>query len=306
MEKTVEIKADNYISKVNLSKGANCISLINKKYGANILREPNYLSKIENPYVYGMTILYPANRISGGEFLFEGRNYKLPINEPQTNCHLHGNIHSAAFEVVEKGENFVKCGYKQNEAVQCPCAFKIEMSYFLSAKGLEQRTEIFNLSDHTIPNFLGFHTTFNIPFVANSSAENITVKADVGEEIERDMETYLPTGNILPEDDITCKIKNATFYPFGRKISRHYRSCGDGIMEIADNKNRLKIVYENDKKFAWRMIYNGNADQYICLEPMTSMANCQNSPFDRDFAGFDSIETNTSKVYISKIRMEEF
>ncbi len=306
MEKIVEIKAANYISKINLSKGANCISLINQKYGANILREPNCLSQIENPYVYGMPILYPANRISGGKFWFQGREYRFPVNEIKTNCHLHGNIHNEQFEIVLMCDDFVKCRFVKSESAQCPDSFKIEISYFLSAKGLEQKTEIFNLSNHAIPNFLGFHTTFNIPFIAGAVPEDITVKADVGEEIERDMENYLPTGNILPEDDITCRIKNAMFSPIERKVSRHYKTCGDGIMEIRDNGKRLKIVYENDKKFAWRLIYNGNADEYICLEPMTSMVNCQNSPFDRDFAGFDSIEPNTSKVYISKIRLEEF
>ena len=66
MEKIIEIKSGNYISKINLSRGANCISLINKKYNANILREPNYQSKIENPYFYGMPILLPVNRIENG------------------------------------------------------------------------------------------------------------------------------------------------------------------------------------------------------------------------------------------------
>ena len=34
----------------------------------------------------------------------------------------------------------------------------------------------------------------------------------------------------------------------------------------------LKKVYENDEKFAYRLIYNGDANEYICLEPMQQEA----------------------------------
>lgn len=304
MEKIVEIKADNYACRILLSKGANCISLTNKKYKADILREPKDFGNMENPYVYGMPILYPVNRISGGKVLFQGREYCFDINEPHINCHLHGNLHSSPFEIVDRRDDFVKCSFYREETAQCPMSFKLEISYHLSSEGMTQKTEIFNLSDHAIPNFLGFHTTFNLSFIEGANPSDVTIKVDLGEEIERNMENYLPTGRILPEDDVSRKIKNGDFYPTQRKISRHYKACGDGVMEIADQLNRVKVVYQNDKKFGWRLILND--DGFVCMEPMTCMANCQNSPFDREFAGFDFIEPNTSKTYVSKIRLEEF
>ena len=73
MERIYEIKHGDYTAKINLSRGANCVSLRNKKYNAVILREPDYDKVPDNPYLYGMPILYPANRISGGRFEFEKR-----------------------------------------------------------------------------------------------------------------------------------------------------------------------------------------------------------------------------------------
>ena len=69
----IRLQAGDYIALINPERGANCISLRNSKYKAVILREPNKSGVLDNPYLYGMPILYPANRISGGSFRFEGR-----------------------------------------------------------------------------------------------------------------------------------------------------------------------------------------------------------------------------------------
>ena len=111
MEKIVKIKSQQYVAKINVSRGANCISLRNAKYDAWILREPNYSAPLDNPYLYGMPILYPVNRISNGAFEFEGRKYRFPINEPNTGCHLHGIIHEACFTIEKQTENFLSCKY---------------------------------------------------------------------------------------------------------------------------------------------------------------------------------------------------
>ena len=299
----VKLQAGDYTALINSERGANCISLRNSKYNAIILREPNKSGILDNPFLYGMPILYPANRISEGEFEFEGRVYKFPINEPETNCHLHGLLHCAEFEIAEYGEDFVKCVYEKSY-LDFPHSFRIEMTYRLSEEGLEHRTKITNLSDENMPNFLGFHTTFNIPFIEGTSAEDVRLYAEIGNEIERD-KNFLPTGRLLPCDPIADKINSGEFMPLEKVMSRHCRAKEGGRNELTDIKQGIKLIYENDEKFGWRLFYNGSADNYICLEPMTSMANCQNSPFDREYAGFDSIAPHSSKEYVSKIYLKE-
>ncbi len=306
MEKIIEIKKGDYTAKINLSRGANCISLRNSKYQAKILREPDYSTELDNPYLYGMPILYPVNRISGGKFEFEGREYTFPVNEPSTNCHIHGELHKTEFKPVESGEDFVVCEYNSgNGYLEFPHRFKIRMEYRLGDDGFYQETRVENLSDKNMPNFLGYHTTFNIPFVVGSHSEDIVVLCRVGDEIERNMSVYLPTGNILPADEVTNKLNEGSFNPFEKVLSRHYKINEGNQIEISDKGKRIKVVYENDEKFNFRLIYNGNADEYICLEPMNCMANCQNSPFDRDYAGFDYIKPGESKTYTSKISVVE-
>lgn len=138
-----------------------------------------------------MPILYPVNRIKNGNFVFENRKYSFPINEPNTNCHIHGFLHEAQFDAVHVNENCVNCRY-EGQYADCMQKFRIELYYEISDKGLLQKTTITNLSDKNMPNFLGFHTTFNIPFANSSDAKNIRVRVDNDLEVQRNMDTYLP------------------------------------------------------------------------------------------------------------------
>lgn len=251
-----------------------------------------------------MPVLYPVNRIENGSFIFENRKYSFPINEPKTNCHIHGLLHEAEFNATLINEHCINCWY-EGQYADCMQKFKMELYYEISDGGLLQKTTITNLSDKDMPNFLGFHTTFNVPFANNSDAKNIRVRVDNDLEVQRNMNTYLPTGKFPDPDNVTRNLKNGRFVSCGSQISRHYRAGASGLMEIYDIKNKLKVVYENDKKFGWRLIYNGNGEDYICLEPQTCMVNCQNSEFDRDFTGFDFIKAELSKEYISRIYIDK-
>ena len=76
-------------------------------------------------------------------------------------------------------------------------------------------------------------------------------------------------------------------------------------MSITDIGNDLRVVYENDEKYGFRLIYNSGSDGYICLEPQTCLAGCQNSPFSREEGGFDFLQSGKSKIYRSRIFLEE-
>ncbi len=288
-----------------MSRGANCISLKHTRYGASVLREPNY-ENLDNPYLYGMPILFPVNRISNGEFEFEGRKYVFPVNEPATGCHLHGFLHEAEFEVVEHGENYVKCRYISDELYGFFMhKFRVEISYSLSDDGLCQETSVCNLSKENMPVLLGFHTTFNVPFADGSQGTDVFVCAEVGDEIERSMSNYLPTGRILSETELAKRFQEGIFGATEQSISKHFQAINDGKIELIDRKQGIKIRYINDIQFGWRLFYNGNADKYICLEPQTCMVDCRNRNLGREDDGFDFIAPGMSKNYLSYICVEE-
>ena len=291
---------------IDVLSGVNCISLKNERYGASILREPPESGELDNPYLYGMPILFPVNRIEGGSFEFEGRKYSFPINEPRTGCHLHGELHQIPFEVVEESNDKIVCRYKadRGEYLGFQHSFEIVQKYEIKEDGFYHTVTVSNFSEQNMPVFLGFHTTFNTLFTEKSRAENIRVYADITEEYERNMEiNYLPTGVKPDFDDVSASLAGGTYKPFEGKTSRHYR--GQGKMSITDLRNRLRVVYENDDKYGFRLIFNGGNEGYICLEPQTCLANCQNAPFPRSESGFDYISPRASKTYNSRIYLEE-
>lgn len=303
----VQLKGYGYTAVIDLNHGANCISLRHQS-GAILLREPHDPDHLDNPYLYGMPILFPVNRIENGVFFFDGRKYAFPINEPATSCHLHGELHKTAFLLTEQTVSTLKCRYiatKDSPYLSFPHEFEILMEYALREDGFYHTVTVTNLSQQNMPVFLGFHTTFNTLFASSSRAENMRVFADISEEYARNMDVnYLPTGVKPPFDTTSAALLMGTYCPFAEKASRHYRGCGK--MSITDIENRLRVVYENDKKYPFRLIYNGGDAGYICLEPQTCLANCPNSPFSREEAGFDFLRVGEQKIFHSKIYLEEF
>ena len=301
-QQALDIKCGAYTARINLDSGANCISLRNDKYGAKILREPGEV--VDNPYLYGMPVLFPVNRISGGRFSFEGREYVFPINEPDTLCHLHGTLHRTAFELLEKTDSKLSCIYRADEEkpyLQFPHSFEIQVDYELSQGGLTHTARVHNLSDTNMPVLLGFHTTFNARFYPGNGP--IRVRVPVAVEYERNMKNYLPTGHKPASDAVSTALNTGEFDPFSAPISRHYR--GNGNMVIYDEENDLSVVYEIDEKMPFRLIYNGKADGYICLEPQTSLANSPNSPISREEAGFGWIAPGQTVTYTFRIYVGE-
>jgi aldose 1-epimerase len=118
------------------------------------------------------------------------------------------------------------------------------------------------------------------------------------------MRVYLPTGKILSHDDTSKKIADGEFVS-NVPTSRHYKTKNKGEVVLYDETANVSLVYENDEKYKFRLVYNGDATEFICIEPQTSMANAPNSPFDREYAGFSYIESGKTQTYKSKIYLTE-
>ena len=161
------------------------ISLRNDRVGAKILREPDYSKPLDNPYFYGAPILFPVNRIFGGSFTFENRKYNFPINEPSTNCHLHGFLHQAEFKTVKFTEKRATLKYISNyikDYFGGVNKFSITITYKLTKNGIKIKTTVENLSNANMPVMLGYHTTFNSRFIKDATDK---VKVGFDSEIER-------------------------------------------------------------------------------------------------------------------------
>lgn len=295
----IELRHGAWSARIAVSSGANCISLCHSGYGMHILREPPEAGERDNPYLYGMPLLFPVNRISGGKFVFEGREYRFPINEPQTGCHLHGDLHDAPFAVTEVGEGRLCCSLTRGARAGFPHAFRLDVTYTLAEAGLVQEVRVYNLSDRNMPCLLGFHTTFDL-----SREADVCAHADVGVLIERD-ENYLPTGRFPAEDEITRALNASDFRTKEIFASRHYRAAGQGEMGLYFPKRGLRLRYETDEKFGFRLIYNGGSDAYICLEPQSCAVDAANASYPAPLARIPFVPPHDSLCFTSKITLEK-
>ncbi len=299
----VEIKNEKYSAKINLSRGANCISLRHLKTGAIILREPDY-ENLDSDYLYGMPLLFPINRIADGRFLFEGRTYEFPINEPAANCHLHGFLHNTEFTPLSQTENQVVCVYRATKQ-DYPNEFEMKLMYTISENGLTQQLEITNLSEENMPVLLGFHTTFALPFLEGSDASDIYMQTNTHTELERDAHRHLSTGNALPKDGITEALLKGTLNPAAENLSRQYLCSGGAELCLYDAKANMSIRYENSNQYQYALVFNACSKDFICFEPMNCCVNAPNLKKSPQENLFEYIKPGETGVYSSQISLHE-
>lgn len=236
--------------------GANMISLRHK--GQPILREPETAGDLANaPVLYGLPLLLPPNRTCNGSFAFEGEVYRLPVNEPAHNNHLHGLLHSAPFQVLSHSETELKTRLI-NGGEYFPFPFSITITDQLLPTGLLRTLEVVNTGDTAMPLALGFHATFTQPD---------TFSVPIGNRWAVNSH-HIPTGEKLPltEEQLAyregCKLT-------GQPVKGFYEASGD----TARIGNYLFTAQGFDQ---W-ILFNGDGTKnYLCVEPQLGPVNALN------------------------------
>ena len=224
----VKLIGGGYVAELRSDLGGNCYRLYHEKTGAELLRYPSSEKELFSEiYLFGNPILFPPNRISGASFTFEGREYLFPKNEPATGCHIHGALYKTPFEIEELTEGSVVFVYtaKAGEYIGFPHSFTVRRSYKLDEGGLTECVEIKNESDKNMPFMLAFHTTFNVPFMPDSSGENCYFKAPVGKEHIRN-EKYIPTLEYVGDRPREAALTSGEYRIFEEPISAFYQTFG--------------------------------------------------------------------------------
>ncbi len=318
-ERTVRFTAGPYEALVLPEVGGNLVSLRDVEKGLDLLRTfPDAATFREKPQVWGIPVLFPPNRIEDGRFTFEGRNYRLPINEPDRNNHLHGFLHTRPWQVESTEQTdqasivrLVFHATAQSDFFRhFPHEFDFHLTYRLSAGGLEQEVCIRNLSPEPMPMGLGFHTAFRIPFAPDSSPDDCVMQVSIGSgRWEMDKQRMLPTGGQLPLGERDQELLEEGVHPTAAPISAHYVAAPqDGFSQavITDRRQGLRLVYQVDEKFGFWMLWNGDGGQgFVCPEPQTWLVNAPNVPLPAAETGMQGVSPGGQWRAVSRIRVEE-
>ena len=298
----IHLSAFGYEAEICPERGANLVSLTKPELKMRSLRTPDSLDDFTNfnPYLWGVPVLLPPNRISGAKFEFEGREYVFPMNEPAIGNFIHGMLHETALPCTEQAfdhAEFIFRATKDQPYMTFPHAFTLRIRFELHGDGMHQRISVTNDSDLNMPFALGFHTTFALPFVEGGKSEDVRLKLGVGEEIERNMDTFLPTGRVIEDSPMRQQMLHGSFQPTKQFISRHFAMEESREMRLMDLEHGVQLIYRALPPYAYWMVYNGGSREFLCVEPQTWVNNCPNAPFDRDKTGFAFIRPGETKTY---------
>lgn len=307
--KLLTLKGGGYEAIFTPEYGANCISLVHLASGARLLRSPQTLEEFKNvPYLYGMPMLFPPNRIADGRFIFDGKIYQFPVNEPSRNAFLHGTLYQTPFEVEELTEDRLILIYrvrKDNLYYAYPNAFDLRVEYVLNEAGLTQKVKVVNHSPVSMPIGVGFHTAFPIPFMPEGKPCDIRICGNLGAEYTRNPDRMLTIWEPVADSEDKKRIVEGTFCPAGRPISEQYLCGDDRTMRICDVRSGRAIVYELSENYVSWLIWKEAQSDFVCIEPQSWLVNAPNAPRPED-AGLKAVAPNESiefstRTYLSNL-----
>ncbi|MFK3936356.1 aldose 1-epimerase [Alkalihalobacillus sp. NPDC078783] len=287
--------------------GSNAISMKWKKDNdlVELLRGPSSIHEYEQaPVQFGVPILFPPNRISDGEFTFNGQTYSFDLSEPDKNNHIHGFVYQKPWKVThtEVKEDYAKLVTSIESkdhpdiVAQFPHSFRIEMVYLLEGASLKKHAVITNLSDKEFPWGIGYHTTFLFP----EETSHFSLAAEKQWELN---ERLLPTEKLIQTGHTTIK----------EGMSLHHVELDDAFLakETALESNQavmtleheqIRIRYKADESFKHWVVYNADGTKgFVCPEPYTWITNAPKLSLDKELTGVQTLASNQTIVVKTEI-----
>jgi aldose 1-epimerase len=181
----------------------------------NIDGEPVYYAEPADtpnpsPTRSGHPILFPfPNRIRGGRFTHDGREFRLPPNDATKTHAIHGFTPRNPWRVTgsgaDAGSAFVAAEFHLSRDLpralsHWPADFVLTVTYRLFERGLRVEAEVHNPDRVPLPFGLGYHPYFCPPMPGNRAARDPRIDAaalHVGSKRLWESEQSLPTGRLL-------------------------------------------------------------------------------------------------------------
>lgn len=246
---------------------------------------PDFADGHERPSGYGIPVLFPfPNRIRGGRFEWDGREYRLPESRVAfdgTGNAIHGFCLDRPWRVVDQGEDFVVGEFQlsrdaADRAEFWPADFVIRMRYTLRDAALAATVTIHNPSDAALPWGFGTHPYFRVPLSPESRPENCLVESPVGE--IWDLIDCLPTGLRQP---VSAQRDLREGVRFGSVVLDDVFSVlptDSGITEctIYDESAGLQVSQRFGPEYPELVVYTPPNRNSVCLEPYTCVTDAVN------------------------------
>jgi aldose 1-epimerase len=231
----------------------------------------------EHPHRGGIPILFPwPSRIAGARFTFQGREYRLPVNEPATGNAIHGFACERAFRVTRRGPYFVtaildSADYPDLNAIW-PWPFTLEIDYEVG-NGLRLKARITNTGDSVMPFGFGAHPYFHAPLNPNGAHDAMMIQLDANARWLLDAR-FVPTGEMEP---LAGKYDLRAPRPLGNDTHDdvfHMAQISKGDASaprarLIDPSLKIAVEIRADAAFGDFVVFAPPANPVVALEPYT-------------------------------------
>ncbi|WP_341348414.1 aldose 1-epimerase [Paenibacillus sp. FSL H3-0469] len=288
--------------------GNNVISLWDRTMERQILRQPeesDLASYMQKPYHFGLPLLVPPGRIRGGSFQFEGTSYQFDRNAGEH--HIHGLHRTQAWCVSDIEEDEDGCAVTTEFLTmddpewirQFPEPLKLEMTFRLQDDRLQQTLRVTHLGSKSVPFGAGYHTWFMLD--GTPSRWNVTLPAGAVYELSEDL---LPTGQLLPLGELTSLHTRLNLQ--GADLDTVLRIAeGQPAEAVLMRDDGYGLRYSADPDFFchWILYTKGEADQFLCIEPLTWLPDAPNLQQDASVTGLITLEPGQTLVLGGTLQM---
>ena len=243
-------------------------------------------------------LLAPFNdRIPGGIYRFEGREYELPINDWESGDAIHGFLYPEEMELVSREESNLELAFQATAERWPGYPFELELRarYELGESSFRLDLTGTNRGHSPLPLALGWHPYFQLP--GSAVADELALQVAATRYVEVD-ENLLPTGAMPP-------VRGSEF-DFGTS-----RRVGPGDIDLAfrldpgvvpsarlsDGRYRLSVTAGDSADYL--QLFVPPDRRSIAVEPVTSATDS----FNRPELGRSSLEPGESLTLSASVAL---
>lgn len=284
MPETIRIQNDRASAAIAVDLGFNCYEFrthVGDQEIDVLSSDPDFATTGGRASGNGIPILFPfPNRIRGGRFSWDGRDYQIPIgNRPHA---IHGFALDTPWRVIDQGADFVVGQWRLSQddpdrAEFWPADCQIEVRYELKGPVLDSRITITNPDEKPLPFGFGTHAYFKLPLVEESSLHHCLIQGPAQKKWV--LEDFIPTGEIRAIDEAK-DIRNGAYVKPGEfdDVLTDLRTGGETLnCIIMDESAGLEIVQACDASaFRELVIYAPPNRPAVCMEPYTCTTDAVN------------------------------
>jgi aldose 1-epimerase len=217
----------------------------------------------------GQLLIPWPNRIRDGKYRLDGREYQLPLNEPEHGNAIHGLVRWAGWTVADRAADRVALEHVLHPQPGYPFTLDLRVEYALATGGLTVRTTATNAGAESCPYGAGSH-----PYLAVRSVDDALLRVPAGTVLETD-ERGIPVG----AQPVAGELDFREPLPIGSMQLDH---CFTELDRDEGGLARVELdgtTLWADESYAYLMVFTADAlpeverRRSVAVEPMTCAPN---------------------------------